>query len=149
MDTMFIHGSTKSLGSISNSVARPTEDHTGFLGCSPACGFDYEVGRSLGVYTFCDPKTCSSRDLQAGSIFERLGCGAGDPKKFGPACRFCIYENLETLNEKRKRLRQNLSSVMSDVPPPVCPSKMTSESDSCTQQCIDDHDTVRILRNFH
>lgn len=149
METMFIHGSTKSLGSISNSVMRQVDDHVSFTGCTPACGSDNDVGDYFGLSTFCDMATCSGHD-PAGSSFERFGCGAGDPSKFGSACRFCLNKSRDALNELAEdhvRLQQNSTSLVSDVLLAMCKTK-PSETVTCTQQCRDSVDTVRTSQTF-
>lgn len=148
VNTMLIHGSTKSLGSITNTVSRPTDDDARFIGCSSSCGFHDEVGASLGLSSFCDTTTCAHHDIPTGSISKRLGCGAGDPTKFGPACRLCVTEGLEKLDEKYTRLQRHLTSRIPDVSIIMCPSNMTSKFVTCSQQCSDELDTVRTLRNY-
>ena len=109
VNTMLIHASTKILGSITNSVSRSTDDDTRFTGCSSSCGFHDEVGAFPGLSSFCDTMTCANHDIPTASISKRLGCGAGNPNKFGPACRLCARESLETLDKNYARLQRLLT----------------------------------------
>lgn len=141
---MFIHGSTKSLGSISNSV-KEVDDHVSITGCTPACGSNDEGGDFFGLSTFCDIAKCSSNYEIVG-----FGCGAGNPSKFGPACRLCLNEShaLEEPAKDHSGLPQKIASLESNVHMPMCNIKLL-EAVACTQQCSDNIDTVRSYGMFY
>lgn len=130
---MFIHGSTKSLGSVSNSASRGTNSNT--IGCTPACGSHDETRRSFGISTFCDAE-CLNHEPPA-------GCGAGDPSKFGPSCRACSNEHIEPLNGEHEGLQHDSAALFLDEQAIMCNMKKPSESIICTQECREDPNTVR------
>lgn len=130
---MFIHGSTKSLGSISNKVASQTDSDANFIGCTSACGSRDVVEDYILLSAFCEATMCSSDDNPKGSIFKRFGCGAGDPSKFSPACRACMDKRAELGTEDLLVPNKHTTKCR----------KTSVKSVACTQQCSDNINTVR------
>ncbi|CAM9281830.1 unnamed protein product, partial [Ectocarpus fasciculatus] len=141
-ETLFIHGSSQSEGSLAHPVARPTGKlpiDPNSLDCSSACGSP--LSDKTGVSTFCD-ESCATGWSPAGPRLGGHDCGAGDPSQFGSTCRLCYTDEALALVTDRR-----LSSAAANPSTPhahvvMCDTAQPPPASSCTTACQDSADTV-------
>lgn len=139
-DTLFIHGSSVSGGSI--DTRREASDHVAEqpepkLMCESACGKEM-LGLPEGMSTVCDA-TCSVEEARFGGFL----CGAGNTRKYGAMCRMC-YVDLDVAIQADRKLRvssdhQGDSGAMHVI---MCDTLKPPQVSGCSEECSRRKDTV-------
>lgn len=139
-DTLFIHGSSVSGGSI--EARREASDHAADqlepkLMCESACGTD-TFGLPEGMSTVCDV-TCSVEEARFGGFL----CGAGNTRKYGAMCRMC-YVDLDSAIQADRQLRvsrvhQEDSGAKHVI---MCDTLKPPQVPDCSEECTTRKDTV-------
>lgn len=146
-NTLFIHGREDGGGGIMVASDKTEEADTGslyhgYVGCTEACGYKGAQDKSGELSTsVCDP-TCWGDGERGDSRFGNHLCGAGDPSRFGSACRSCYTDQVAAL-EADKRLRENPDPDGREKHVIMCDTKRPPEALICSAECNSDHYTVR------
>lgn len=136
--TLFIHGSSVSEGSIKSSRAASTRrQRDDEATCENACTVGV-TGAPDGTSTICDA-TCSPPNAR----FDGFLCGAGDVAKYGPMCRTC-YVDLEAALKVDRQLMASHDDRTDSVAKHVimCDTGRPPEASSCSEECTLQTNTV-------
>ncbi|CAN0000310.1 unnamed protein product [Ectocarpus sp. 6 AP-2014] len=146
-ETLFIHGSSLSEGSLAHSInhfGRPTgalSIDVNSLDCTSACGSTLSGKIGTGVSTFCD-ESCATGWSPAGSRLGGHDCGAGDPSQFGGTCRLCYTDEELALVADRTLASSSANPSKPDAHVVMCDTTQPPPASSCTTACQDAPDTV-------
>ncbi|CAB1112817.1 unnamed protein product [Ectocarpus sp. CCAP 1310/34] len=149
-ETLFIHGSSQSEGSLAHSIndfgrpmgALPIDANS--LDCTSACGSALSGKIGTGVSTFCD-ESCATAWSPAGPRLGGHDCGAGDPLQFGGTCRLCYTDEELALVADRKLASSSANPSKPDAHVVMCDTTQPPPASSCTTACQDASDTVRLF----
>ncbi|CAB1098793.1 unnamed protein product [Ectocarpus sp. CCAP 1310/34] len=141
-DTLFIHGSTLSGGSVVSSPVKhaPRPRHSS-SNCTDACGSRPSSGSSAGISTICD-ESCSVEWSSTGPRFGGHNCGAGNASQYGSNCRLCYTNSEEASAEESILALSSVDTSASDAHVVMCGTRNPPSGPSCSAGCEGTIDTV-------
>lgn len=145
-NTLFIHGSADSVGSVVNSVQNALDPtvQTPALDCTNRCAAVQSVA---GTSSFCDESCSAGWSLSSiGPRFDGHGCGVGDASKFGSSCRLCYTDQQGALKADSDLQTSGPTSVSSAVHVVMCDTHAPPAALECSSECGDSGNTVRFAR---
>ncbi|CAM9279034.1 unnamed protein product, partial [Ectocarpus sp. 12 AP-2014] len=139
-ETLFIHGSTASGGSVANPTPKATPARFTST-CTDACGSVHSPGLPAGMSTVCD-ESCFSGWSPAGPRFQGHNCGAGDPSLYGSTCRSCYTDEEVALAADRSLGNASSDPFLAGAHVIMCDTGEPPQASSCSLACRSMADTV-------
>lgn len=113
------------------------EDSTHVKGCKAACEKDSALS------SVCDSTCLGGGESFTGARFNGHNCGAGDPAKYGKACRLCYDDQEDAINADDALATEAADSSEHDAHVIMCSTKRPPDAINCPRECITDVNTVR------